>query len=253
MVKGDYERVGTGEHVVIGLHGWLGSARQWRPLAPHLDGARFSYVFPDYRGYGARRGVQGEYTLAEAAADTLELADALGADRFSLLGHSMGGAVMQWVLAEAPSRVRALAGVSPVPASGVPFDPQARALFDGAADDPGSRRAIVDLTTGGRLTGTWLDAVVRHSLEAADRDAIAAYLGAWADTDFHERIAGNTTPVKVVVGEHDPALGEETVRATFGAWYPNADIEVLANAGHYALDETPVALATSLERFLGAH
>jgi pimeloyl-ACP methyl ester carboxylesterase len=36
------------------------------------------------------------------------------------------------------------------------------------------------------------------------------------------------------------------------AHYPNAVLEVLPNAGHYAMYETPVALLTSVERFLDA-
>lgn len=252
MVTG-HERVGGGEHAVIGLHGWFGSAKAWGAVLPHLDGDRFSYVFPDYRGYGARRSEPGEHTIAEAARDVLALADEVGFERFSLVGHSMGGSVMQRVLADAPGRVRAMVGVSPVPASGVPFDEESWGLFSGAADSADNRRAIIDFTTGNRLTGVWLDAVVRHSLENSDRDAFADYLVAWAKTDFHTEVEGNDVPVKVIVGEHDPALGEAVMRATFAQWYPRCEVEVLANAGHYAVDETPVALATSVEAFLSRH
>ncbi|WP_314171382.1 alpha/beta fold hydrolase [Streptomyces winkii] len=247
------ERVGTGAHTVLVLHGWFGSSRSWQALLPHLNREAFGYVFLDYRGHGDRRGETGRYSIAEAAGDVLAAADELGADRFSLLGHSMGGSVMQRVYADAPERVRALVGVSPVPASGVPFDEQSRQLFDGAADSAGSRRAIIDFTTGNRLTGTWLDAMVRHSLEHSDRDAFAAYLPAWADTDFHTEIKGSDVPVQVIAGRHDPALGAETMRATFGAWYPNLELEIFPDAGHYAMDESPVALATCVERFLKSH
>ncbi|OEV04245.1 alpha/beta fold hydrolase [Streptomyces oceani] len=249
----DVQRVGTGAHTVLVLHGWFGSSRSWGALLPHLDQGEFSYVFPDYRGYGDRRGETGRYSVAEAAGDVLTLVDDLGVDRFSLLGHSMGGSVMQRVYADAPDRVRALVGVSPVPASGVPFDEQSWRLFEGAADSPGNRRAIIDLTTGNRLTGTWLDAMVRHSLEHSDRDAFAAYLTAWARTDFHTEIKGGEVPIQVIAGRHDPALGAETMRATFGAWYPSLELETFPDAGHYAMDESPVALATSVERFLGRH
>lgn len=249
MVSND-ERGEAGDHPVIGLHGWFGSATAWRPLQPYLDRSRFHYVFPDCRGYGARKSEPGQHSLAEAAADVLALADGLGFDRFSLIGHSMGGAVMQRVLADAPDRVRALVGVSPVPASGVPFDDQTWQLFAGAAAAPGNRRAIIDFTTGNRLSGVWLDAMVRHSLEHSDQQAFADYLHAWATTDFHTEIEGNPVPVKVIVGEHDPALGEPAMRDTFAKWYPHCEIEVLANAGHYAIDETPVALVTVIERFL---
>ncbi|RAG84948.1 alpha/beta hydrolase [Streptacidiphilus pinicola] len=246
----EHQRIGTGEHTVFVLSGWFGSSRAWQALLPHLDLSAFRYVLWDYRGYGTRRGEAGDFSLAEAAADVLAGADALGVDRFSLLGHSMGGAVMQRVYADTPERVRAMVGVSPVPASGFPFDEAGWALFSGAADEPGNRRVIIDLTTGNRLTGVWLDAMVRHSLENSDRDAFAGYLSAWSGADFQDEIDGGTVPVKVIVGEHDPALGAETMRGTFARWYPNLETEVLANAGHYAMDETPVALAGSAERFL---
>jgi pimeloyl-ACP methyl ester carboxylesterase len=57
--------------------------------------------------------------------------------------------------------------------------------------------------------------------------------------------------VKVIVGEHDPALSAAVMEQTWLAFYPNAELEVLANAGHYPMFETPVALATSIEEFLG--
>lgn len=243
-------RVGNGPVPVLGLHGWLGSAQSWNTLAPYLDGTHFSYHFLDCRGYGSRKFDTGDYSLAEAAADAIGAADELGLERFALLGHSMGGTIMQQLLVQAPDRVTALVGVSPVPASGVPFDADSWALFDGAAKEPGNRRAILDFTTGNRLTGVWLDASVAHSCRTSDVDAFATYLTSWAKTDFHDQIEGNEIPIKVIAGEHDPALSEAVMQGTFAQWYPNCEVEVLANAGHYAFDETPVALATSIERFL---
>ncbi|GAA4204542.1 alpha/beta fold hydrolase [Actinocatenispora rupis] len=243
-------RIGTGEHHVIALHGWLGPAESWSPVWPHLDTATFSYAFPDYRGYGTRRDEAGAYTVDEIAADVLALADELGWDTFSLVGHSMGGKAVQRVYALAPERVRALVGVCPVPASGVPFDEPTEALFTGAAADPANRRAIIDFTTGGRLTGTWLDAMVARSVATSTPEAFAGYLRSWAYEDFHADIAGADVPVKVIVGEHDPALSADVMRATFQQWYPKAELTVLANAGHYPMDETPLALTTETERFL---
>lgn len=247
------ESVGTGEHVVLALHGWFGSGGAWGELIPHLDTERYTYVFPDYRGYGARKDVPGEYTIAEAAADVLAVADELGASRFSLVGHSMGGSVMQHVYADAPDRVRAMVGVSPVPASGMPFDDDGWALFTGAAENPENRKAIIDFTTGGKHSGGWVDDRVEHSVANSDKAAFAAYLEAWAKTDFHERIAGATVPVKVFIGENDPAIDQETILTTFGQWYPALDLEILPDAGHYAADEVPVTLANAIEVFLDDH
>jgi len=241
--------VGAGPRRVLALHGWFGAARGWGWLPDLVDTGRFTYAFLDYRGYGDRKDTTGQYTIAEIATDALALADTLGWDRFSVLGHSMGGSAAQRVLADAPERVERLAGISPVPASGVPFDERGWALFDGAAAAPGNRRAILDLTTGNRNAGSWLDAMVRFSLEHSTVEAFAAYLPAWAHTDFSAEIAGNPVPALAVVGAHEPALGAATMRETWQRHYPNARVEEIADAGHYAMYETPVRLATLLEHF----
>ncbi|PRY29864.1 pimeloyl-ACP methyl ester carboxylesterase [Pseudosporangium ferrugineum] len=242
--------VGGGPVHVLALHGWFGSARGWGGLPRLIDGARFTWAFPDYRGYGERRDVPGDHSIAEISRDALAVADELGWDRFAVVGHSMGGSAAQHLLADAPGRVTHLVGISPVPAGGVPFDEESWALFDGAARDPGARKAIIDLTTGNRQSSYWLDLMVRHSVEASTVEAFGAYLGSWARTDFTERVAGNPVPALAVVGEHDPALGAATMRATWMTTYPNARLEVIAEAGHYAMEEAPVRLATILEQFL---
>jgi len=56
--------------------------------------------------------------------------------------------------------------------------------------------------------------------------------------------------VLVLPGEHDPALGEAACRTTWLAHYPQAQLEVVRNAGHYPMDEAPVILATLVEKFL---
>jgi pimeloyl-ACP methyl ester carboxylesterase len=243
--------IGNGPHKVICLHGWFGHARAWGPMVQHLDTRRFTYAFMDYRGYGERKSVAGPYTMEQISDDAIALADQLGWQTFSLLGHSMGGMAVAHVLADAPQRVRALVAITPVPASGVPFDEQGWAFFSSAAENADARRGIIDLTTGNRLTGTWLDAMVRESLESSTPQAFGAYLQAWANSNFADRIAGSTLPVLVVAGEHDPALGADTCKATWLKHFPAAQLYVMPNAGHYPMDETPIALVTEFERFLG--
>lgn len=243
---------GSGPHRVIALHGWFGDRRAFAKVVPYLDGAAFTYAFCDYRGYGQARDLSGEHSIAEVAGDVIALADKLGWEDFSLVGHSMGGSVIQRVMLDAPGRVRKLVGVNPVPASGVPFDEQGWALFSGAADEPGNRRAIIDFTTGGRLPAAWLDEMVANSLANSNVEAFRAYLPAWARTDFHTEVVGNTTPTLVVVGGQDPALSADVMRATWLQWYPNAELAVLADAGHYPMEETPLALVAAIEKFLRA-
>ena len=242
--------VGHGDHKVICLHGWFGSAEGWGPFVDVLDPKAFTYAFMDYRGYGGSKDVPGEHTMKEISADAIALADALGWETFSLVGHSMGGMAIQRVLADAPRRVRKLVGISPVPASGVPFDDATWGFFTSAAESAASRHGIIDLTTGKRLTSTWIDQMVAHSLATSTKEAFAAYLVAWAKTDFVAEISGSDKPFLAIAGEHDPALGPAVVKQTILEHYPNATLEAFPNAGHYAMFETPIALASSIERFL---
>lgn len=245
-----HRTVGSGPHHVFCLHGWFGSSQGWGSFPDHLDGDRFTYHFVDYRGYGARKDVEGDYSLQEIAQDVVALADELGVERFSLIGHSMGGAAVQRVLAVAPDRVEKMVGIAPVGAMPTPFDDDGRALFFGAPERRENRYGIVDLTTGNRLTPVWVNQVVEHSLENSTVASFAGHLDAWAGADFVDEVKGQQLPVLAVVGEHDPALGEATIRQTWEPTYPSCRVEVMANAGHYPTDETPVRLATVVEAFL---
>jgi pimeloyl-ACP methyl ester carboxylesterase len=243
--------VGSGEHRVLALHGWFGSARGWGPLPGYLNRDDYTWAFMDLRGYGSRKAETGEFTMREAAADALALADELGWDRFSLVGHSMTGQAIQHVLLQAPDRVRRLVAITPVPAVATPFDADGWALFSGAAENPGNRAAIISFTTGSRLTPAFVGHLVQHSLDESDAGAFGAYLESWAKDSFAEQVQGNPAAVKVIVGEHDPALSAAVMEQTWLAFYPNAELEVMANAGHYPMFETPAALVASMEGFLG--
>ncbi|MGK5028679.1 alpha/beta fold hydrolase [Janthinobacterium sp. DSP2-3-3] len=247
-----YHRVGHGPHAVIVLHGWFGDAHAFAPMEAALDGSAFSYVFMDNRGYGGMRGAAGEYSMEEVACDALALADALGFATFSVVGHSMGGMALERLALLAPLRLRKLVAVAPVPSCGVAFDGVARQLFLDASANVDARRAIIDRSTGGRLPSTWLDWKAQYSWESSDPAAFAAYFLAWSGTDFSEEVkaARVALPLLALVGEHDPRFDACLMHRTYLAWYPQARLEVLANAGHYPMNETPLALAASIEAFL---
>jgi pimeloyl-ACP methyl ester carboxylesterase len=245
-----YATIGEGPFKVLVLHGWFGDERMFDPLRPSLSTDGFTYCLPAYRGYGKSRTIAGRYTMDEIADDAVAVADALGWDRFALVGHSMGGMAVQNVLRKAPDRVRGLVAVTPVPASGVPLEGETQALFEGAAADIGKREAILDFSTGSRLGRTWIQRMARLSWESADPAAFAAYLTAWTQTDISAAIKGLPIKVLAIVGENDASLTPDVMRATYLASYPNATLEVLANCGHYPMDEVPVNLTTVMERFL---
>ena len=73
---------------VILLHGFPESHRTWRALAPLLSD-EFRLVMPDQRGFGDSDRPQevDAYQTETLLADLFALADALGIERFALVGH----------------------------------------------------------------------------------------------------------------------------------------------------------------------
>jgi pimeloyl-ACP methyl ester carboxylesterase len=251
-VTSSYVTVGSGDHHVLAVHGWFGSARGWGSLPEWIDGSVYTYAFIDLRGYGDRRDTPGEFTIDEAAADVLAAAGDLGWDRFSVVGHSMGAKIGHRVLLWVPDRIRALVGLNSVPAGAVPFDEAGWALFSGAPTEPGNRAAIIDFTTGNKLTKTFINHIVQGSLDNSSEKAFAAYLQAWAKSDFSaEAKVDTSTPVKLIVGVNDPAMSADVMEHTWRVTFPNAELTILPDAGHYPMFEAPVSLASSIEEFLG--
>jgi pimeloyl-ACP methyl ester carboxylesterase len=242
--------VGEGDHAVVCLHGWFGSADGWGYLPEVVDRSRFTYVFPEMRGYGERRDETGEYTMREYATDALAVADGLGLDRFSAVGHSMGGKAAASLLAQAGDRVRALVGISPVPPAPVPLDEDGRDLFFGAPEHDRNRRAIIDLTTGGRSSGAWLDDMVAFSRSASTEAATAGAVRSWVGDDNLAEVGRPETPIACIVGETDPAMSADAMRQSWMQIYPNVTLVELASCGHYPMHEAPVRLATQVEAFL---
>lgn len=244
--------VGDGPHKVIVLHSLFGGKATFSAWWPYLDGKSFTYAFIDARGYGEAKEVAGTYSMDEFASDTLVLADHLGWDEFSLIGHSMGGQPIQQVYLKSPERVRKLIGLSPVPANGMPIPDSDFPLFADAAHQVGNRRIVVDLTTGNKLSAAWLDTFSAQSMTEVGAVPFRSYLDSFRTTDFAARVQGATVPALALVGENDPAVTADAMNETWMKHYPTSELVVLGGSGHYPMMETPIALATVLEKFLSA-
>lgn len=241
---------GSGPQRVMVLHGWFGDHDVWAPTYPLLDEDAFTYAFPDYRGYGASRAIHGQYTIAEIAADILALADQWEWEHFSLLGHSMGGMVAQRIAIDAPERIQGAVCVTPVPASGISLTPDVTALFLSAVHDDQAALGVIENSLGSRLTPALAKRILAHQRNTAAPVAFEHYFHAFSKTDFSDETSELRTPLLVLVGEHDAGVSSDFVQATFPRLYPHAQIELLHNAGHYPMLETPAYLVTRVEAFL---
>ena len=241
---------GRGAARVIVLHDWMGDHRNYEPMLPYLSERALSYVFADLRGYGLSRDLLGRYTLDEAAGDVLALAQHLGWSRYHLVGHSMSSLVAQQVASVAGDSVDKLVLLTPLgPAGIVVPEPIIEYLEQLAVDEP-LRRAGIGNQWGDRLSSAWLEFKLERWKQSARVDAVRAYVRMFSGGSVSEGLPGHIEPL-VVTGEHDSEpFTESSVRAAMASAYRNYQHVVCRNAGHYPMQETPVALATAIERYL---
>jgi pimeloyl-ACP methyl ester carboxylesterase len=218
-----------------------------------MDQQAFSYLFMDYRGYGDMQDSKGNFTIDEIAQDALALADMLQLDRFSLVGHSMGGMAIERIASLQAQRVISMVGIAPVPCGGVALGDLAISQLHTAVTSAERRLTIIDRSTGYRLPRKWLEWKAAYSWLHATQQAFAAYLTAWLHSDFRHEITGKAIPFKLITGANDPVFNGALMQATTMPRYPNASHEALANAGHYPMNETPLALLACMEAFLRGH
>lgn len=90
---------------VLALHGWLDNAASFVPLAEQLQDVEL--VALDMPGHGASAHLPpaADYLLVTFVRAGFAAADALGWDRFGLLGHSLGGVIASIMAAGSPGRI----------------------------------------------------------------------------------------------------------------------------------------------------
>lgn len=252
------EVAGTGPTLVL-VHGFGGAKEDFADHVPALS-ERFRVVVFDHRGHGEGDHPDGEaaYSLDRLAADTVAVADALAADRFVLLGHSMGGMVARRLVLAHPDRVDALVLMDTGPGP-PPLDPTLAALgielvrADGmdALRAAWDEREPMETPAGARLLAErpGYAEFCRRKWEA---QAPAMWV-ALADELVHQpvqlaELASVTCPVLIVVGEQDATfLAASRAMADV---VPGATLRVVEGGGHSPQFESPEVWFRALDAFL---
>jgi pimeloyl-ACP methyl ester carboxylesterase len=244
--------LGHGHQRVLMLHDWSCDHTTYDPVTPFLDGDRYTYVFPDLRGYGLSRHIGGRYTAQEASDDCLELADSLGWDEFHIIGHSMTALVSQRIALDADGRVKSAIAVCPVSAAGFPMDQATRSFFETVTEDDLAYRQMMRSLCSGLLSERWLAEKTRRNRATTAPHSRKAYLEMWSTANFADQATRLTTPYLILTGEHDiEGLRAPAMKSTFLAMHPGAELRAIPNCGHYPMQECPPYFASVIEEFLG--
>ncbi len=214
-VELDVQVAGSRDHPpVILLHGFPESHRTWRDVVPDL--ARDHFVLaPDQRGYARSSKPEGveQYAPDKIVADLIALADHLGIERFTLVGHDWGGAIAWMAALQRPDRVARLVIVN----APHPFVFQ-RSLFDDADQRAASQyiTRFRDTTLDRGLVGAGLERFFASTFaqvltRAAAGEDKAAYLDEWGQPGAMTAMLNWYRASAIVV----PAPGEDPPRPAF--------------------------------------
>ncbi len=261
-----YRVAGSGPPVVL-IHGMLNSSSHWQAVAQTLAG-EYTVVAPDLIGHGDSAAPRGDYSLGAHAASIRDLLAAIGIERASIVGHSLGGGVAMQFFYQFPQRVERLALISSG-GLGREVSPMLR-----TAALPGMS-ALLSLTINPRLlgalraTGTslrerdigagiYLQAIARALRPLENAGARQAFLHTLRSViDMHgQRVSATdrlglleSIPTLIVWGERDRTIPIEHGRRAHDA-IPHSAFATIPGAAHFPHLEEPQALAELLMAFL---
>lgn len=243
-----------GELVLL-LHGFPQTSFAWRHQLAALGAAGYRSVAPDQRGYSrrARPADVAAYHQERLVEDVIGVADALGADRFHVVGHDFGGLVAWHTAARHADRLATLTAVStPHPRA------MARSILEGGEQaekssymlffrSPEAEGFFLDDDAAG-LRGLYDATGLSDSEEyvrvLGERSAMTAALNWYRalDRDVIARMGAITTPTLYAWSTADPALGRQAAEETAEHVDGPYRFEVLDGIGHFIPEEAPDVL-----------
>jgi pimeloyl-ACP methyl ester carboxylesterase len=261
-----YRVAGSGPPVVL-IHGMLNSSSHWREVALNLA-REHTVIAPDLIGHGDSAAPRGDYSLGAHAASIRDLLAAIGIDRATIVGHSLGGGVAMQFFYQFPQRVErlvlissgglgrevkvplrtaALPGVSPLLALTI------RPRLLGALTLAGAR-----LRERGAEWGVYLQAAARALRPLQSPGAREAFLHTLrAVIDVHgQRVSATdrlylleALPTMIVWGERDNTIPLAHGRDAHAA-IPHSTFQTLPRAAHFPHLEDPDGLSELLREFI---
>ncbi|MEV4351191.1 alpha/beta hydrolase [Actinoplanes sp. NPDC049596] len=258
-----YRRFGHGGEVpLVLLQHFRGNLDNWDPALTDGLAAGREVILVDYAGVGSSTGAPA-HSVNESARHIIAFTEALGLERFDLLGFSLGGFVAQEIALIRPLAVRklVLAGTGPKGAPGMhawraDIAEHARAQVNDAADllyiffaHTETSQALGKQFLGRIFTRTEdRDEPTTVAVRDAQYDAIIE----WGIPDHSalQRLTGIAAPTLILQGDDDlmiPTKGSHTMAGLI----PDARLRIYPDAAHASLFQYPADAAKDVNEFLG--
>jgi 3-oxoadipate enol-lactonase len=240
-----YLRAGEGEPLLL-IQGMSATHLAWgRPFLDELERS-FDVVVFDNRGMGLSGRAELPFTIADLAADTAGLLDALELETAHVVGISMGGMIAQELALAHPGRIRTLTiGASycggPAATLMAPEDLQMLGAAMASGDRDQVFRAMweINLSPDFRAEDSRYAAFSEMAVTlSSPQPVILQQMQACAAHDTHERLAQIDLPTLVIHGDADRLLGYDNGRQIAAA-IPGARLETLEGVGHMFWWEQP--------------
>jgi pimeloyl-ACP methyl ester carboxylesterase len=261
-----YGSAGSGP-VLLLIHGMAGSATTWRQVMPGLA-KRFTVVAPDLLGHGRSEKPPGDYSLGAFACTLRDLLVALGHERATVVGQSLGGGVAMQFSYQYPERTERLVlvgsgglgrEVNPLlrylslPGSEAILHLACAARVRTAIEAVGGRAARLGLRPAPVVAELWRS---YSSLgDDAARRAFLRTLRAVVDPRGQAVSAANRlhlaaeVPTLILWGDSDPIIPVDHAHAAHAS-IPGSRLEIFEGVGHYPHCETPERFVEVLSEFI---
>jgi 3-oxoadipate enol-lactonase len=246
-----HEIAGPDDAPVLLLGGSLGTTlKMWDGQLALAE--RFRIVRFDHRGHGGSPVPPGPYRIADLGGDALALMDALGIERASFGGLSIGGMVGMWLAANAPERIDRLVVIctsAHMPPASAWQERAARVLEAGSTEPVADGVVQRWLTPGFAAEHPDVAADLRAMLTSSPPDGYAWCCGAVEHMDLRKELPRITAPTLVISGSGDLATPPD-MQAQIAAAIPGARHEIVRPGAHVVAVEQPAAVNRLIEEHL---
>ena len=249
MKKIYIDDVGSGFPLVL-VHGYLGSSEMWCNQRDYFSKS-CRVISPALPGFGESSSAQSLDSINKMARFVIDIIDERKIQKFNLLGHSMGGMIVQEIAKIIGDRVNKLicfatGSIGEIPGRFETIDETRKRLKNDGIDISFSRVPKKWFVKGDKDKNYYLceNAVKNVSLETADNALIA--MKNWSGKDNLKNIKNDTL---IVWGDKDTSYNFDQVD-TLNKNIKNSSLEIFKNCSHNVHLEKPNEFNILVEKFI---